>query len=115
MPLINFFSVLLVNEASSSPEELEDILLDKLVTISQIVNASRCNIPQMPDQQNVDSVFDVSYEDSQPYLHKVSCTKSFSSSLLLIITIPYSSSDNLQNRKWKFFQFDSSRSWRSRF
>lgn len=67
---------LIVDDESSSPEELEDILLDKLVTITQIVNASRCSIPQMPDQQNIDSVFDTSHEDAQPYLHRVSLDKS---------------------------------------
>ncbi|XP_074595052.1 autophagy-related protein 101 [Brevipalpus obovatus] len=63
--------ITLVNDECSRTEEIENLLLDKLITIVQIVNGSRCNIPQMPDQRNVDSVFDVSYEDAQPYLHRI--------------------------------------------
>ncbi|XP_053212393.1 autophagy-related protein 101-like [Panonychus citri] len=58
-------------EARKTDFKLEEVLLDKLVTIIQIVNNSRCITPQMPDRANVDTLFDITFDDVQPYLHRI--------------------------------------------
>ncbi|XP_015782953.1 autophagy-related protein 101 [Tetranychus urticae] len=50
---------------------LEEVILDKVISIIQIVNGARCITPQMPDRDNVDAFFDVSFDDAQPYLHRI--------------------------------------------
>lgn len=51
---------------------LEDVLSHKLIDIIRIVNSDRCSLPAMPTQPNLDTVFDTSYSDLQPYLHQIS-------------------------------------------
>ena len=40
----------------------------KLIDIIKIVNDDKCSLLQMPQQSNLDSVFDTSFSDLQPYL-----------------------------------------------
>ncbi|KAI1291860.1 Autophagy-related protein [Halotydeus destructor] len=55
----------------SNKERLEDILLEKMIGIVQAINSSKSYIPQMPSEQHLDTVFDISLLDVQPYLHKL--------------------------------------------
>ncbi|CAG2112311.1 unnamed protein product [Medioppia subpectinata] len=50
----------------------EELLLEKLVTIVQIINNSKRYLPQMPDKQNSDTIFETNYPDVQPYIFKIS-------------------------------------------
>lgn len=51
---------------------LEDHLGHKILDIIRIVNSDKCSVPQMPTQPNLDTVFDASICDLQPYLHNIS-------------------------------------------
>lgn len=57
---------------SDSAIRLEDLLHHKLLDIIRIVNSDKCSLPQMPTQPNLDTVFDTSYSDLQPYLYNLS-------------------------------------------
>lgn len=50
----------------------EDLLSHKLLDIIRLVNDDKCPLPQMPTQPNLDTVFDTSYSDLQPYLFNLS-------------------------------------------
>ncbi|RWS07437.1 autophagy-related protein 101-like protein [Dinothrombium tinctorium] len=52
-------------------ERIEDVLFEKLLTIIQIINSSKCYLPQMPNRDHLDTVFDTSHADAQPYIYKV--------------------------------------------
>ncbi|RWS19880.1 autophagy-related protein 101-like protein, partial [Leptotrombidium deliense] len=67
IPVLN----VLVGNAGKSSERVEEALLEKLLTIVQIVNSSKCYLPQMPNRENVDTVFDTSHRDVQPYIYKI--------------------------------------------
>lgn len=58
--------------SNSSKDHLEESLLEKLMAIVQAINSSRCYLPQTPVEQQLDTVFDTSFQDVQPYLHRVS-------------------------------------------
>lgn len=51
---------------------IEDVLSHKLLDIIRIVNSDKCSLPQMPTQPNLDSVFDTSHAEVQPYLYNIS-------------------------------------------
>lgn len=51
---------------------LEDLLSHKLLDIIKLVNNEKCSVPQMPTQPNLDTVFDTSLSDLQPYLYNIS-------------------------------------------
>ncbi len=51
-------------------EKLGEVLCDKITYICQNMNSDDY-VPKMPDQKDVDLVFDTDYVDVQPYLHKV--------------------------------------------
>lgn len=51
---------------------LEDVLSHKLLDIIRIVNSDKCSLPQMPTQHHLDTVFDTSHNDLQPYLYNLS-------------------------------------------
>ena len=57
---------------SESALKLEDNLSQKLLDIIKIVNSDKCSLPQMPTQPNLDTVFDTSFTDLQPYLYNLS-------------------------------------------
>ena len=59
---------------SSECQSIEELLLEKLVTIIQIMNSSKCYLPQMPNQQHSDTIFETNYVDVQPYIFKVRLT-----------------------------------------
>ena len=50
---------------------LEDLLMEKVLSIIQAVNHSNSYLPAMPSERLLSSVFDTSFHDVQPYLHKV--------------------------------------------
>jgi len=58
--------------AIESAIKLEDLLSHKLLDIVKIVNDDRCSLPQMPTLPNLDTVFDTSFSDLQPYLFNLS-------------------------------------------
>lgn len=60
------------NNKDERKERIEDVLLEKLITIIQIINNSKCYLPQMPNKQHADTIFDTNYPDAQPYLFKIS-------------------------------------------
>jgi autophagy-related protein 101 len=51
---------------------LEELLSQKLLDIIGIVNSEKCSLPSMPTQPNLDTVFETSHSDLQPYLHNIS-------------------------------------------
>lgn len=52
--------------------QLEEILMEKVLSIIQVVNNSNSYLPAMPSERFLSTVFDTSFPDVQPYLHKVS-------------------------------------------
>lgn len=61
--------------ATASPTvaayNLEEVLLEKVFSIINVVNNRRTYLPAMPSEKYVAHVFDTSYPDVQPYLHKI--------------------------------------------
>lgn len=55
-----------------SVNRLEEVLSQKLLDIVGIVNSEKCSLPPMPTQPNLDTVFDTSHSDLQPYLYNIS-------------------------------------------
>lgn len=53
-------------------QRVEEVLMEKVLTIIQIVNNSNSYLPPMPSERYLSSVFETSFPDVQPYLHKVS-------------------------------------------
>lgn len=51
-------------------EELNEILSDKLLLVTNILNTHRY-IPEMPKEEDLDCVFDTSYPDVNPYHFKI--------------------------------------------
>lgn len=74
--------------------KLEDLLSQKLLDIIKLVNDDRCSLPSMPTQPNLDTVFDTSYSELQPYLfnlsYKISETAPESHSMIGGSTTKYS-------------------------
>lgn len=69
--LLFFFFFNFTADENLGNERIEEQLLGKLLAIVQIINDGRCNLPQMPDQNNADFVFNTNYQDAQPYLYRV--------------------------------------------
>lgn len=78
----------------NSSNRTEDLLSHKILDIVRIVNSDKCSLPQMPTQPNLDTVFDTSFSDLQPYLfnlsHKISETAPGSHSVIGGTTTKYS-------------------------
>lgn len=51
-------------------EKVGELLADKIMYIAEYMNRHEY-VPKMPNQSEVEMVFDVTYEDVQPYLFKV--------------------------------------------
>ena len=51
---------------------LEEVLLDKVLSVVQVINSNKCFLPMIPSEQFLNTVFDTSFPDVQPYLHRVS-------------------------------------------
>lgn len=66
------------NHQSHRLVHLEEVLLEKVISIVQIVNSSRIYLPPMPTQQLLTTVFDTNFPDVQPYLFKVSFSRTLS-------------------------------------
>lgn len=58
--------------AGESVIKLDEVLSQKLLDIVGIVNSEKCSLPPMPTQPNLDTVFDTSHSDLQPYLYNIS-------------------------------------------
>lgn len=58
--------------AGESAIRLEELLSQKLLDIISVVNSDKCSLPAMPTQPNLDTVFETSHSDVQPYLYNVS-------------------------------------------
>lgn len=54
-------------ERASAP--VEDALCHKMIDIVKIVNSEQYSMPSMPTQRNIDSVFDTSHQEVQPFLY----------------------------------------------
>lgn len=72
------------HEKQLEREKMGEMLAEKLVCITELVN--RCQfMPDVPSQADLCLVFDLSYDDCQPYLHEIAhisstpATPSFSS------------------------------------
>ena len=51
-------------------ERVGEILAEKVLYIADVMNRHEY-VPKMPNQSEVDLIFDTSYLDVQPYLHRV--------------------------------------------
>ena len=51
-------------------EKVGDMLTDKILYIAEIMNRHEY-VPKMPNQSELDLIFDTTYPDVQPYLFKV--------------------------------------------
>ncbi|XP_043520124.1 autophagy-related protein 101 isoform X3 [Frieseomelitta varia] len=60
-------------------EKVGDLLTDKILYITEVMNRHDY-LPKMPNQAELDLIFDTSYPDIQPYLFKLSFTTSSPSS-----------------------------------
>ncbi|KAK3932623.1 Autophagy-related protein 101 [Frankliniella fusca] len=56
-------------------EKVGDMLTDKILYIAEIMNRHEY-VPKMPNQSELDLIFDTTYPDVQPYLFKLSFTTS---------------------------------------
>lgn len=61
------------HERQIGQEQLHDLLADKIMYIAEAMNKPEY-VPKMPNQSELDLVFDTTYCDVQPYLHKISFT-----------------------------------------
>ena len=52
-------------------EKLGEMLAEKSLYIADIMNRHEY-VPKMPNQSELDLIFDTAYIDVQPYLHRVS-------------------------------------------
>lgn len=57
---------------TTSVQQLETILSQKLIDVVEMINDDRIPLPQMPTQPNLDNVFDTSFYELQPYLYSLS-------------------------------------------
>lgn len=61
----------LVPERQICREKVGEMIGEKVAYIADIMNKHEY-VPKMPNQSELDLVFDTTYSDVQPYLHKVS-------------------------------------------
>lgn len=59
-------------DGGHSEMNIVDSLRQHLLDIVTLVNSERFSVPSMPNQANIDEVFDPSYQDLQPYLFELS-------------------------------------------
>lgn len=62
----NFFS-----ERQVCREKVGDLLTEKILYIAEVMNRHEY-VPKMPNQSELDLIFDTNFPDVQPYLFKVS-------------------------------------------
>lgn len=53
-------------------ESVGESISEKIIEIAQAINRPDY-VPKMPNQSDLGNVFDTSYSDVQPYLHKITC------------------------------------------
>lgn len=58
------------DERRNYKEQVGEILTDKILYITEVMN-KHDYLPKMPNQSELDYIFDSSYEDIQPYLFKL--------------------------------------------
>lgn len=67
---LNLIKLSSEQEKQMEREKIGEVLAEKLVCITEVVN--RCQfIPDVPSQPDLCLVFDLSFEDCQPYLHDI--------------------------------------------
>lgn len=59
------------NERQLCREKVGELLTDKVFYITEVMNRHDHYLPKTPSQSDLDTVFDTSYDDIQPYLFKV--------------------------------------------
>jgi autophagy-related protein 101 len=64
------FSFLFYLERQVCREKVGDMLTEKILYIAEVMNRHEY-VPKMPNQSELDLVFDTSYPDVQPYLFRV--------------------------------------------
>jgi len=57
-------------ERQKCREKVGDMLTEKILYIAEVMNRHEY-VPKMPNQSELDLIFDTSYPDVQPYLFKV--------------------------------------------
>ena len=60
-------------------EKVGDILCDKVMYVTEVMNRPGY-VPKTPNREELDTVFDTSYPEVQPYLFKISYSTSGASS-----------------------------------
>jgi len=61
-----------VQRYANCTAKIEDVLSQKLLDVIKIVNNNSCSLPPMPTQTHLETVFDTSCNDLQPYLYNIS-------------------------------------------
>ncbi|XP_071442554.1 autophagy-related protein 101 [Hetaerina americana] len=67
------------HERQECREKLGDMLTEKIIYIAEVMNKHEY-VPKMPNQSELDLIFDTGYSDVQPYLFKISFSTSGPSS-----------------------------------
>lgn len=67
--MCDYFAIFL--ERQVSREKVGDMLAEKILYIAEVMNRHEY-VPKMPNQSDLDLIFDTNYPDVQPYLFKVS-------------------------------------------
>ena len=62
-----------VSERQVCREKVGEVLTEKVLYIADIMNRHEY-VPKMPNQSEIDLIFDTTYIDVQPYLHRVGFT-----------------------------------------
>ena len=52
-------------------EKVGEMLCDKVMYVSEVMNRHDY-VPKIPNREDIDTVFDTSYQDVQPYLFRIS-------------------------------------------
>jgi len=60
-------------------EKVGEMLCDKVMYVAEVMNRHDY-VPKMPNQEDLDTIFDTSYPEVQPYLFKISHSTSGPSS-----------------------------------
>lgn len=59
-----------VTERQICRERVGEIVAEKVLYVAEVMNRHEY-VPKMPNQSEIDLIFDTSYTDVQPYLHRV--------------------------------------------
>jgi autophagy-related protein 101 len=70
-PLIWEIWTLKINVTPSPKERVEEALMEKMLTVIQIINSGKNYLPPMPSEQFADTVFDTGFADVQPYAFRI--------------------------------------------